>query len=184
MQLVYERSGRNGNSDAAVQYLMSVYLSPIHGLISTLVCLDHSTVEADSGPPGRSIKNRHVESFHCLPRDECLNASWSRTLDDGRSTLANRREEHNCERPHSSLGYWTPAKFRHALSYAEVETLRASRFCTASPAARCLQNSIRHLKTPTGTKDRALHGASHAEADFCSFAPGGSSSRGRIPSAN
>ena len=36
------------------------------------------------------------------------------------------RDEYNCERPHSSLGYRTPAEFRQALGYEEVET--AARF--------------------------------------------------------
>jgi putative transposase len=38
--------------------------------------------------PGRPMQNGHVESFHGRLRDECLNASWFRTLNDVRSTLA------------------------------------------------------------------------------------------------
>ena len=53
--------------------------------------------------PGRPMQNGHVESFHGRLRDECLNASWFRTLHDVRCTLAAWREEYNCERPHSSL---------------------------------------------------------------------------------
>src|SRR5271168_902373 len=58
--------------------------------------------------PGRPMQNGHVESFHGRLRDECLNASWFRTLNDVRSTLANWQREYNWERPHSSLGYQTP----------------------------------------------------------------------------
>ena len=76
--------------------------------------------------PGRPMQNGHVESFHGRLRDECLNASWFRTLNDVRSTLALWREDYNCERPHSSLDYRTPQEFRRALSYADVES--ASRF--------------------------------------------------------
>ena len=88
--------------------------------------------------PGRPMQNGHVESFHRGPqrpwslgwhgrlRDECLNASWFRTLSDVRSTLALWREDYNCERPHSSLDYRTPQEFRRALGYADVES--ASRF--------------------------------------------------------
>ena len=43
-----------------------------------------------------------------------------------RRTVATWRDEYNCERPHSSLGYRTPAEFRQALGYEEVET--AARF--------------------------------------------------------
>jgi putative transposase len=67
------------------------------------------------------MQNGHVESFHARLRDECLNASWFRTLNDVRSTLANWRQEYNCERPHSSLDYRTPEEFRQA-GYANVES--------------------------------------------------------------
>ena len=59
--------------------------------------------------PGRPMQNGHVESFHGRLRDECLNANWFRTLKDVRSTLDSWRQEYNCERPHSSLAYRTPA---------------------------------------------------------------------------
>jgi putative transposase len=71
--------------------------------------------------PGRPMQNGHVESFHGRLRDECLNASWFRTLNDVRSTLANWRQEYNWERPHSSLGYQTPEQFRQSTGYANVE---------------------------------------------------------------
>ena len=52
--------------------------------------------------PGRPMQNGHVESFHRRLRDECLNASWLRTLNVVRRTLATWREEYNCERPNNS----------------------------------------------------------------------------------
>ena len=76
--------------------------------------------------PGRPMQNGHVESFHGRLRDECLNASWFRTLSDVRSTLTLWREDYNCERPHSSLDYRTPQEFRRALGYADMES--AARF--------------------------------------------------------
>jgi putative transposase len=73
--------------------------------------------------PGRPMQNGHVESFHGRLRDECLNAHWFRTLNDVRITLAAWRQEYNCERPHSSLGYRTPEEFRQATTgYADVES--------------------------------------------------------------
>ena len=69
------------------------------------------------------MQNGHVESFHGRLRDECLNAHWFRTLNDLRITLAAWRQEYNCERPHSSLGYRTPDEFRRAtIGYADVES--------------------------------------------------------------
>ncbi len=61
--------------------------------------------------PGKPVQNAHVESFHGKLRDECLNASWFQNLFDARRKIAAWREEYNEERPHSSLGYRTPAAF-------------------------------------------------------------------------
>jgi putative transposase len=72
--------------------------------------------------PGRPMQNGHVESFHGRLRDECLNTSWFRTLNDVRTTLANWRREYNEERPHSSLDYRTPEQFRRSIGYANVES--------------------------------------------------------------
>ncbi len=58
--------------------------------------------------PGRPMQNGHVESFTGRLRDECLNTSWFRTLNDAREKLANWQREYNIERPHSSLDYRTP----------------------------------------------------------------------------
>ena len=72
--------------------------------------------------PGRPMQNGHVESFHGRLRDECLNVSWFRTLNDVRRTLDNYRQEYNCDRPHSSLAYRTPAEFMRTLGYGDVES--------------------------------------------------------------
>jgi putative transposase len=65
--------------------------------------------------PRKPMQNGHVESFNGRLRDECLNTSWFRTLNDVRSTLANWRREYNEERPHSSLDYRAPNEFRRLL---------------------------------------------------------------------
>ena len=70
--------------------------------------------------PGRPMQNGHVESFHGRLRDECLNATWFRTLNDVRCTLATWREEYNCERPHSSLDYRTPQESRQQFGCGEI----------------------------------------------------------------
>jgi putative transposase len=72
--------------------------------------------------PGRPMQNGHVESFHGRLRDECLNVSWFRTLNDVRRALDDYRQEYNWERPHSSLAYKTPAEFRQTLGYGDVES--------------------------------------------------------------
>ena len=72
--------------------------------------------------PGRPTQNGHVESFHGRLRDECLNATWFRTLSHVRQVLEQWRHEYNCERPHSSLEYRTPREFSIAMGYGNVES--------------------------------------------------------------
>ena len=38
------------------------------------------------------------------------------------ASFENYRQEYNCERPHSSPAYRTPAEFRIALGYGDVES--------------------------------------------------------------
>jgi len=68
--------------------------------------------------PGKPQQNGHVESFHARLRDECLNVSWFENLWDARRKIAAWRKEYNEERPHSSLGYQTPAEYARQLAAA------------------------------------------------------------------
>ena len=61
--------------------------------------------------PDKPTHNAHVESFHGRLRDECLNVSWFENLWDARRKVAAWRVQYNEERPHSALGYQTPAEF-------------------------------------------------------------------------
>jgi putative transposase len=61
--------------------------------------------------PGKPTQNGQVESFNGRLREECLNVSWFQNLFDARRKIAAWRSEYNEERPHSSLGYRTPAEF-------------------------------------------------------------------------
>lgn len=66
--------------------------------------------------PGKPMQNGHVESFNGRFRDECLNANWFVNLADAKRKIESWRVEYNTERPHSSLGYRTPAEFAQACS--------------------------------------------------------------------
>jgi putative transposase len=61
--------------------------------------------------PGKPVQNAHIESFHGRLREECLNVSWFGTLFEARGKIGAWGQEYNQERPHSSLGYRTPAEF-------------------------------------------------------------------------
>jgi putative transposase len=61
--------------------------------------------------PGKPVQNAYIESFNGKFRDECLNEHWFVDLRDARAMIAGWRRSYNQERPHSSLGYETPAAF-------------------------------------------------------------------------
>jgi transposase InsO family protein len=61
--------------------------------------------------PGKPMQNGYVESFNGRMRDELLNESLFFGLDHARNALAEWVEDYNTTRPHSSLGYQTPATF-------------------------------------------------------------------------
>ncbi|MBO9102475.1 IS3 family transposase, partial [Rhizobium sp. L58/93] len=61
--------------------------------------------------PGRPMQNGYVESFNGRMRDELLNESLFFGLDHARSAIAEWAEDYNHFRPHSSLGYQTPADY-------------------------------------------------------------------------
>ena len=61
--------------------------------------------------PASPWQNGYAESFHSKLRDEFLNREEFESESQARASGALRRGEYNTERPHSSLGYQTPAEF-------------------------------------------------------------------------
>lgn len=61
--------------------------------------------------PGKPVENAWIESFNGRFRDECLNANVFVSLHDARTKIEAWRIDYNEHRPHSSLGYHTPAEF-------------------------------------------------------------------------
>ena len=80
--------------------------------------------------PASPWENGYAESFFSRLRDELLNCEEFANLAEARWFARRRQQEHNHERPHSSLGYQTPGAFAAA--------------CAASaPAAPALQQHTR-----------------------------------------
>jgi transposase InsO family protein len=61
--------------------------------------------------PASPWQNGFVESFHGRFRDECLNREQLWTLTEARVVIGDYRSEYNQLRPHSRLGYLSPARF-------------------------------------------------------------------------
>jgi putative transposase len=64
--------------------------------------------------PGKPWQNAFEESFHGSFRDECLNMESFSGLLQAAAIVERWRRHYNRQRPHSSLGYMTPAEFRKA----------------------------------------------------------------------
>ena len=61
--------------------------------------------------PGKPVQNAFVESLNGKLRDECLNLHWFRSLRHAREEIERWRQHYNTERPHSAIGYMTPAAY-------------------------------------------------------------------------
>jgi putative transposase len=86
--------------------------------------------------PGKPTQNAVIESFNGRFRDECLNANWFWSVWDARAKIAPWRWEYNQERPHSALGYRTPAEFA-ALSEAPAQARPSGFACASAPDSAC-----------------------------------------------
>jgi len=78
------------------------------------------TAYIDAGKPWQNGTN---ESFNGKFRDECLNLEWFRHRLEARIVIEQWRRHDNEQRPHSSLGYRTPAQVRQQA--VEVQPLSA-----------------------------------------------------------
>jgi putative transposase len=59
--------------------------------------------------PGRPMQNGFVESFNGRMRDELLNGEIFYSLREAQIIIERWRNHYNTKRPHSALGYRTPA---------------------------------------------------------------------------
>jgi len=81
--------------------------------------------------PGKPMQNGYIESFNGRMRDELLNESLFLDLDQARQIIAVWVADYNTTRPHSSLGYQTPA------AYADHLTATGHRAALHDGSARC-----------------------------------------------
>jgi putative transposase len=81
--------------------------------------------------PGSPWQNGYAESFNSRLRDELLNAEIFENVAEAQSLAAEWRNAYNHRRPHSSLGYQTPAQY-------------AAGCAASAPAAPTLQQHSRN----------------------------------------
>ncbi len=95
---------------------------------------DRSRVEWHYIAPGKPTQNAFIESFNGRLRDELLNETLFTTLAQVRALLGRWRADYNESRPHSRLGWQTPAEFARTFPRRET-ALRNPTSSAPSPAA-------------------------------------------------
>ena len=111
---------------------------------AVLVWSGEAKVEWHYIAPGRPMQNGYVESFNGRMRDELLNETLFLSLAHARAVVRAWAYDYNTERPHSSLGYATPAAFA-----AEIEKQRPGRVQAVASCALVHHNKRRSL-VPAG----------------------------------
>ena len=71
--------------------------------------------------PGKPMQNGLCESFNGRLRDELLNETLFRSLPHARDALEIWRRDYNIDRPHSRLGWLTPAAYAATFTHAAQE---------------------------------------------------------------
>lgn len=76
-----------------------------------LTWADEGRVDWHYIAPGKPVQNAFIESFNGRLRDELLNETLFRSLTHARIALEDWRCDYNSDRPHSRLGWLTPASY-------------------------------------------------------------------------
>ena len=84
--------------------------------------------------PGSPWENGYAESFHSRLRDEFLATEEFESLQTARKLTRFWQADYNEQRPHSSLGYLTPAAFAARCHGGEDFEIRCSASVRATPS--------------------------------------------------
>jgi putative transposase len=95
--------------------------------------------------PGKPWQNGATESFNGRLRDECLSLEWFRSRAEAKVVIERWRKHDNEVRPHSSLGYLTPAAFAARLKEQDAASVPA----TGRTAAVCGASALRPVASPS-----------------------------------
>src|SRR5687768_967376 len=115
---------RSGRVIEVLTQLVSVHGAPRHlrsdngpefVAAAILRWLTAAQIETALIDPGKPWQNGADESFNGKFRDEFLTLQWFRNRVDARVGIEQWRRHYNEVRPHSSLGYLTPAEFKATL---------------------------------------------------------------------
>ena len=89
--------------------------------------------------PGKPMQNAFIESFNGRLRDELLNETLFSSPSHARAMLSLWRADYNNDRPHSQLGWRTPAGFASSFNPRRARALRDMKSSAPSPIASTAQ---------------------------------------------
>jgi putative transposase len=100
--------------------------------------------------PGKPQQNAFIESFNGRLRDELLNEVLFTSLAHARAVLAEWMTDYNTQRPHSKLGWLTPAEFascstRSTQRPSGAALVEGSAPMAVAPTAQMGSNQVRTL---------------------------------------
>ena len=108
--------------------------------------------------PGKPWQNGSNESFNGTFRRECLDAEQFHSLTEARVVIEDWRQQYNHKRPHSALGYQTPATI-----YEEDSRRQRTDADASSPAAEISS----HTKSRQTTISRQHNGEGRRTTSLC-----------------
>ena len=85
--------------------------------------------------PGKPTQNAFAESFQGRMRDECLNEHLFFSMNHARAIVAGWVDDFNTARPHSAIGYMTPAAYAATLKPQRASALRHLESSAPMPVA-------------------------------------------------
>ena len=116
--------------------------------------------------PGKPMQNGFCESFNGRMRDELLNESLFLGLDHARTKITNWVDDYNQRRPHSALGYLTPAAYAANLSATRDRLRNPDHMWTAPWQALSSATSLWRLRSYVRPVDARPKPAGHDAIRF------------------
>ncbi len=101
--------------------------------------------------PGKPVQNAFIESFNSRLRDEFLNETLFTSLGQARFALEDWRRDYNHVRPHSRIGWKTPAEYAAGFVTRRAKALELSDGSAPWPVAHNVaENSNRQIPIAAG----------------------------------
>jgi putative transposase len=100
--------------------------------------------------PGKPVQNAFIESFNGRLRDEFLNETLFTSLVQARAALEEWRRDYNTVRPHSRIGWLTPAVYAAKFSPQRDQGAALAKGSAPWPVAQTVHDDNRQTLVATG----------------------------------